>query len=116
MTTPVPPAAHRPGFPAVVARYAAVRLGLLAIITALLLLAGVPLVISVLVGLIVALPLSMVLFRGLRIQFDAALAEMSERRSAERAALRARLRGDVDQPAERRSGDQPQDESEPGRG
>jgi len=117
MTTPMPPAApRRPGLPAVVARYTVARLGLLAVIAALLLLAGVPLVISVLVGLIVALPLSMVLFQGLRIQLDAALAEVNERRSAERAALRARLRGDADQPAERCSGDRSQGESEPGRG
>jgi hypothetical protein len=46
------------------------------------------------VGLIVALPLSMVLFRGLRARLDAELAETRERRAAERAALRARLRGD----------------------
>lgn len=128
----MPLAEQRPtGLPAVVARYTLARLGLLAVIAAPLLLAGVPLVISVLVGLIVALPLSMVLFRGLRIQLDAALAEVSARRSAERAALRARLRGDADQPAERCSGDrlgdadqsaercsgdQPQGESESGRG
>ena len=43
-------------------------------VAGLLVLAGVPLLIALLVGLIVALPLSMVLFRGLRGRLDEALA------------------------------------------
>ena len=66
---------RRPGLAATVGLYTLARLGLVAVVTALLLVAGVPLVIAVLVGLIVALPLSMVLFRGLRGRLDAALAE-----------------------------------------
>jgi hypothetical protein len=88
-------ASRRPSLAAVVVRYTLARLGLLALITGALLLAGVPLVLAVLVGLIVALPLSMVLFRGLRARLDAALAAAGARRAAERATLRARLRGDV---------------------
>ena len=57
-------------------------------VAGLLVLAGVPLLIALLVGLIVALPLSMVLFRGLRGRLDAALARRGERRSTEREALR----------------------------
>lgn len=83
-----------PGLAATVALYALARLGLVAVVTVLLLLAGVPFFIALLVGLVVALPLSMVLFRGLRGRLDSALAQAHERRSAERSALRARLRGD----------------------
>ncbi len=91
MTTPAP---TPPGLPATVGLYALARLGLVALIAAVLALVGVPLVIAVLVGLIVALPLSMVLFTGLRGRLDAAIAEASRRRSVEREALRSRLRGD----------------------
>lgn len=76
-----------------VALYTLARLGLVAVIATALGLVGVPLIIAVLVALVVALPLSMVLFRGLRSRLDAALAEVTRRRAAEREALRARLRG-----------------------
>jgi Protein of unknown function (DUF4229) len=88
--------AGEPGIAVVLALYTLARLGLLAAVAGLLLLAGTPLVISVLVALIVALPLSMLLFRGLRARLDAALAVTRVRRGAERAALRARLRGAED--------------------
>ena len=83
-----------PGLAAAIWLYALARLGLVAVVAGLLVLAGVPFLISLLVGLIVALPLSMVLFRGLRGQLDGALARARERRSTERDALRRRLRGD----------------------
>jgi membrane protein implicated in regulation of membrane protease activity len=93
MTTPTP-TERQPGLAATVALYTAARVALVAFITALLMVAGVPFVIALLVALIVALPLSMVLFRGLRVRLDSALATARERRSREREALRARLRGD----------------------
>lgn len=83
-----------PSLPAVLAQYTLARLALLAAITGLLVLAGVPLILALLVALIVALPLSMLVFRGLRARLDEAIARKAQRRSAERAALRARLRGD----------------------
>lgn len=83
-----------PGLAAAIWLYALARLGLVAVVAGLLVLAGVPFLIALLVGLIVALPLSMVLFRGLRGQLDGALAQARERRSTERDALRRRLRGD----------------------
>ncbi|MBW0119306.1 DUF4229 domain-containing protein [Pseudonocardia abyssalis] len=86
-----PPA---PGLLPTIGLYALARLGLVAVVAALLALAGVPVLVAVLVGLIVALPLSMVLFRGLRSRLDAALAEASRRRGVEREALRSRLRGE----------------------
>jgi uncharacterized protein DUF4229 len=99
MTQPsTQPAAARPGLAATIALYALARLALLAAIAAVLVLAGVPVLVAVLVGLIVALPLSMVLFRGLRARLDAAIAVAQQRRSTEREALRARLRGEA--PAE----------------
>jgi hypothetical protein len=97
MTSPTP-TERQPGLAATVALYTAARVALVAFVTAVLLLAGVPLVLALLVALIVALPLSMVLFRGLRARLDAALAATRERRAREREALRARLRGD--EPAE----------------
>jgi membrane protein implicated in regulation of membrane protease activity len=95
-TPPASPSAglRQPGLAVTLGLYTLARLGLVAVVAALLLLAGVPLIIAVLVALIVALPLSMVLFRGLRGRLDEALAAARERRARERAALRARLRGD----------------------
>jgi Zn-dependent protease with chaperone function len=88
----------RPGLASTVALYALARLALLAVIALLLVLAGVPVLVALLVGLILALPLSMVLFRGLRTRLDEALATTRERRAVEREALRARLRGDEPPP------------------
>ena len=83
-----------PGVASVLALYGLARLGLVAVIAGVLLLAGTPLVISLLVALIVALPLSMLLFRGLRARLDTALAIARARRAEQRDALRAGLRGD----------------------
>lgn len=91
---------REPGLPTVLALYTLARLGLLALIAGALVLAGVPLLVAVLIALIVALPLSMFVFRGLRAQLDARLAESGRRRRTERAALRARLRGDESDVAE----------------
>ena len=44
--------------------------------------------------MVAALPLSMLLLRGLRKRMDASLAVVRERRAAQREVLRARLRGD----------------------
>ncbi|GAA0906311.1 DUF4229 domain-containing protein [Pseudonocardia zijingensis] len=95
MTTSPTPTDRQPGLAATVGLYTAARVGLVALVTALLLVAGVPFLIALLVALIVALPLSMVLFRGLRGRLDAALNATRERRAREREALRAKLRGDA---------------------
>ena len=87
---------REPGLVATVALYAFARLVLVAIVAGLLALAGVPVILAILIGLIVALPLSMVLFRGLRTRLDTAIAVAGERRGAEREVLRARLRGDAE--------------------
>ncbi len=119
----LPRRAATAGPAAAVAWYTLARLGLVAVIAALLVLAGVPLLLALLVGLVVALPLSMVLFRGLRARLDAAIAEVPARRAAERSELRARLRGDAPDgpegaagPPETASDDRAQREPDPGRG
>jgi hypothetical protein len=102
MSAPADPrarSAREPGLAATLALYALARVGLLALIAALLLMAGTPFVIALLVALIVALPLSMLVFRGLRTRLDVALAAARARRAEERAALRARLRGDEPEPS-----------------
>ncbi|WP_433504386.1 DUF4229 domain-containing protein [Pseudonocardia halophobica] len=105
-----------PGLAATVALYTVARLGLVTVIAALLSLAGVPLLLAILLALVVALPLSLVVFRGLRARLDLALAESGRRRGAQRDALRARLRGDEptpegsdgpDAPATRADADEP---------
>jgi Protein of unknown function (DUF4229) len=93
------PAAPHPaerGVLGVLLLYGLARLGLIALVAGLLLLAGTPLLIATLVALIVALPLSMLVFRGLRSRLDEALAAARARRSAQRAALLAGLRGDAE--------------------
>lgn len=74
--------------------YVGARLLVVAIIAGVLTLVGLPLLLSLLIAVIVALPLSLVLFRGLRARLareaDAATAERRERRER----LRAELRGD----------------------
>jgi Protein of unknown function (DUF4229) len=109
--------------------YTLARLCLVAAVAGLLVLAGVPLLLAVLIAVIAALPLSMLLLRGLRKQVDAGVTAVRERRSAQRAVLRARLRGDdlpdADSPrsgddltAEAgpadRSGDRPERQTDPG--
>ncbi|MCO7197191.1 DUF4229 domain-containing protein, partial [Pseudonocardia sp. McavD-2-B] len=104
MTSPTPPQAAareragEPGLATTVALYTLARLGLLAVLTVVLALIGVPWLVALLVALVVALPLSMVLFRGLRERLDRAIAASTARRSSERASLRAQLRGDVGPP------------------
>jgi hypothetical protein len=83
-----------PGLAATFALYAVARLGLVAIVAGILTVLGVPLIIAVLAGILVALPLSMVLFRGLRARLDSAVGTAVARRRTERSALRARLRGE----------------------
>jgi hypothetical protein len=100
--------AGEPGLAATLALYGLARLGLIALIAGLLLLAGTPLIIALLVALIVALPLSMLVFRGLRARLDVAVNASQARRADERAALRAKLRGDEpDAPSDDRAERQP---------
>jgi hypothetical protein len=83
--------------------YTLARLCLVAAVAGLLVLAGVPLILAILIGVVAALPLSMLLLRGLRKRMDEGVAAVQERRAAQREVLRARLRGDdgvQDQPSD----------------
>ena len=77
-----------------IARYGGARLGLVAALSALLVLVGVPLLVAIMVALVVALPLSLLLFPRLRRELDAALAESGARRKEQKARLRAQLSGE----------------------
>jgi hypothetical protein len=90
--------AEGPGLVSVLVLYTLARIGLLAVVAALLVVAGTPIVIAVLVALVVALPLSLLLFRGLRTRLEVALAASRARRGEQRAALRAGLRGEAEGP------------------
>jgi hypothetical protein len=77
-----------------VALYSAARLALVTVTALLLLLAGVPLLVSALLAVVLALPLSMVLLGSLRARVNAGLAVVAGRRKAERDRLRQQLHGD----------------------
>lgn len=77
-----------------IALYTLARLLLIGLLTALLVLVGVPLLIALLLSLVVALPLSLVLLPGLRARINAGLDAAGARRRAERGRLRAQLRGE----------------------
>lgn len=70
--------------------YTAARLGLVAVVTTVLMLVEIPLLVGLAVAVVVAFPLSLVLFKGLNQRVTAGMAQ----RGAERARLRAQLRGD----------------------
>ncbi|MDR6596963.1 MULTISPECIES: DUF4229 domain-containing protein [Saccharothrix] len=75
--------------------YIGARLGMVAAVTALLVLANVPLLVALAVGVVVALPLSLFVFKGLRTRVAQGLEAKQAVRRAERDRLRAELRGDT---------------------
>jgi hypothetical protein len=91
---PAEPAARPPSVGVAVTRYGGARLALVTLVAAVLVVVGVPLLVAVLVALVAAVPLSQLLFPGLRRDLDVALATGGARRSAHRARLRAQLRGE----------------------
>lgn len=74
--------------------YVLARLGLVAAVTGVLMLVKVPLLPALAVGVVVALPASLFLFKGLRQRVAAGLNERQAARRSERDKLRAELRGD----------------------
>jgi Protein of unknown function (DUF4229) len=102
-TAPVDPAAEAgtppvgPGLAGPLLVYTALRLGLIAILTAMLAL-FMPLIVALLFAIIVQLPLAYVLFPGPRRRVNAAMAAASTHRRAERERLRAALAGDAPAP------------------
>lgn len=77
-----------------VALYSAARLALVTVAVVLLFLAGVPLLVSALLAVVLALPLSMLLLGSLRARVNSGLALVAGRRKAERERLRRQLEGE----------------------
>lgn len=95
VTSEVPAAGPPPrGLGSAVARYGLARAGLVAVITVLLVLAKVPVLAALPVALVVAFPLSWLLLKPLRQDLNLALADAGRRRRAQKARLRAQLRGE----------------------
>ncbi|MGW4326813.1 DUF4229 domain-containing protein [Nocardia sp. NPDC004573] len=82
------------------ALYTVARLGLVVALAALIKLAAwlvavdIPVVVAALFALIIAMPLSLTLFKRLRAKVNEDIALVDERRRRDKAELRARLRGD----------------------
>jgi len=94
--TPEPaPVGTRGGLAVALVLYVGARLVLVAALAGVLVLVGLPVLVALMIAIVVSLPLSLVLFRGLRARLaretDAATADRRERR----AQLRAQLRGDA---------------------
>ncbi|MFG1790003.1 DUF4229 domain-containing protein [Nocardia sp. NPDC049149] len=81
--------------------YTLARLALVVAITALIMLVArlvsvdIPLVVAALFALIIAMPLSLTLFKRLRTRVNEDIAVVDERRRHDKAQLRARLRGEA---------------------
>lgn len=90
--------------------YTLARLGLVVAVTAVILFGArlfsveVPLIVAALFALIIVMPLSLVLFKGLRAKVNEDIAAVDERRRQDKAQLRARLRGETGGSAERDGG------------
>ncbi|MFZ0121579.1 MAG: DUF4229 domain-containing protein [Pseudonocardiaceae bacterium] len=76
------------------ALYSAARLALVTVAALLLFVAGVPLLVSALLAVVLALPLSMLLLGSLRTRVNAGLAAVAGRRKAQRDQLRRQLYGE----------------------
>ncbi|MDQ2790313.1 MAG: DUF4229 domain-containing protein [Actinomycetota bacterium] len=77
-----------------IALYSTARLGMVTVAAVLLFLAGVPLLVSALLAVVLALPLSMLLLGSLRARVNSGLAVVARRRKAEREQLRRQLDGE----------------------
>jgi hypothetical protein len=82
------------------ALYTLARLALVAVIAAIILVVAhvvnvdIPLIVALLFALVVAMPLSLVLFKRLRARVNEDIAAVDEKRRNDKANLRARLRGE----------------------
>jgi hypothetical protein len=74
--------------------YLLARVAVVAVFTAFLAFLGVPLLVSVAVGLVFGFPLSMIFLRPLNAKVSAGLAARAQVRDTERQRLRAELRGE----------------------
>ena len=82
------------------ALYTIARLGLVVVIAAVILGVGwllgvaVPVLVALVFAVLIALPLSLVLFKSLRIRVNESIAAVDEKRRRDKAELRAKLRGE----------------------
>ncbi|MFF0815860.1 DUF4229 domain-containing protein [Rhodococcus sp. NPDC003318] len=82
------------------ALYTVARLGLVVVIAALILGGSmlvdvdVPLLVALIFAVLIALPLSLVLFKGMRTRVNEGIAQVDEQRRLDREDLRSKLRGD----------------------
>jgi hypothetical protein len=79
--------------------YTLARIGMLVALTGVLTLFMVPLLVAAAVSVVVVMPLSLVVLRGLRHRVAVGMAERSAQRRARRDELRAQLRGERDEGA-----------------
>jgi hypothetical protein len=79
------------------ALYIVARFGLVVVVAVVLTLVNVPLLVSVAVGLVIGLPVSMLVLRGWHERISAGLAARGMVRRAARDQLRAELRGEARQ-------------------
>jgi hypothetical protein len=91
-----PPTDHAPGghLGRDLALYTVARIGIVAVVTAALMLFKIPLLVSLVIAIVVGFPLGMLLLRGLNQRVTAGLAARGAQRNAERDRLRAQLRGE----------------------
>ena len=80
--------------------YTLARIGVLVVAAAVLVLLNVPLLVAAAVSVVVVMPLSMLLFAGLRRRVAGGIAQRTARRREQREQLRAQLRGDSGSGAE----------------
>lgn len=80
--------------------YTVARLGLVVAVTAVIVFGArlvsveVPLIVAILFALIIGMPVSMVLLKGLRARVNEDISTVDQRRRRDKEQLRARLRGD----------------------
>ncbi|WP_245672906.1 DUF4229 domain-containing protein [Aldersonia kunmingensis] len=108
--TPTPHSTTSPGgrLARNLALYTLARLGLVIVLAAVILGVAalvdvdVPLLVALIFAVVIALPLSLVLFKKLRIQVNESITDVDEKRRRDKADLRAKLRGDGKDGAARR--------------
>ncbi|GAB0107659.1 DUF4229 domain-containing protein [Nocardia sp. JMUB6875] len=99
--TPTPSAGRR--LARNLALYTVARLGLVAVITAIIMgvaaavQVSIPLIVALLFGLLIAMPLSLLLFKKLRAQVNRDIAAVDAKRRKDREQLMSRLQGKEEQ-------------------
>lgn len=118
-TTPRPGASPGRRLARDLALYTLARLVLVAVLTVVIMVGArlvgveVPLLVGVLFAIVIAMPLSLTLFKSLRVRVNSDIAAVDERRRRDKAQLRARLRGDTTEELSRTDDADAGDETRP---